>query len=61
MTTLWLCPCLKPHLVVLQDVSAGERFHSYCNFSRQTIDLVPLGPEDPTPRQYLLKRSHQHE
>lgn len=59
--TLWLCPCLRPHLVALEGVRPEGRFHGYCDWSRQAIDLVFLCEEDSEPRQYLLKRSHQRE
>lgn len=57
MTTLWMCPCLRPHMVVLTDVPVQERFKGYCDWSRQSIELVFLCIEDKTPREYLPKRS----
>ncbi len=54
--TLWLCPCLKPHMVSLKDQIPGDRFRGYCAWSRQSIEMIRLCREDPTPREYEPKR-----
>lgn len=55
--TLWLCPCLRPHLVALSDQIPGTRFRGYCERSHEELDLLLISKEDETPREYEPKRS----
>lgn len=59
-STLWLCPCLRPHMEVFhedpREDSKKDRYPSYCECCRQPIDLLFLCYEDLTPREYVPKR-----
>lgn len=48
MTTLWLCPCLRPHMVRLScnPRKGKERLAHYCRSSRIRVDLRFLCPEE---------------
>jgi hypothetical protein len=54
--TIWMCPCLKPHTVLLADTIPGGRYRGYCTWSRQSIELIKLCREDKSPREYEPKR-----
>ncbi len=46
MTTLWLCPCMRPHMVRLKRNPKKERLAYYCRESHIEVDLRFLCPEE---------------
>jgi hypothetical protein len=46
-------------MVTLEEDPGLDYFHGYCERSRMAIDLVRIGVEDHTPREYLPKRSNR--
>jgi hypothetical protein len=56
MTTLWLCPCLRPHMVEIRHDPQKERLRRYCKTSRTKIDLRFLCRRDISRHIYVTRR-----
>jgi hypothetical protein len=56
MTTLWLCPCTRPHMVTLPRDSGKERLRRYCKASRMKLDILFLYRKNTTPHIYVTRR-----
>lgn len=56
MTTLWLCPCTRPHMVRIPGDPGKERLAHYCRMSRIQIDLRFLCPDEGAGHIYVTRR-----
>lgn len=56
MTTLWLCPCTRPHMVSLQRGVKKERIRRYCKTSHMKLDILLLCPESKERHIYVTRR-----